>query len=125
MQIQSICEVIGESGCLALCYMHIKAIPYIKLIENFNDLVDHGVIDKDCTVLSAVAFYAYFGRTAKVVKSDTAPKDDSLYVAKWSLNGYSHFVVMQKDKVVFNPLDYSHCVSEGKIASVEPYRLVA
>lgn len=123
MNIQSICEALGNYGCLAFCYMYIKGIPFTKLIENFDKLVSEGIIDKECTVLLPDKFYSFFGISAHVSSSYTPP-ENKLYVAKWEKGGYEHFVVMMAGKVVFNPLDYSHCVSEGKIAQVLPYRIV-
>lgn len=124
MQIQSICEIIGKYGCLAFSYLWVAGIPEMSLVTDFEKLVGIGALDDECTVIDPVKFYAHFGVKASVIKSDTAPTDGSRYIGKWVRGSYAHFVGMQDGKVVNNTLDFSHCVSEGKIADKDPFRIV-
>jgi hypothetical protein len=124
MKIQSIYKSIGEYGCLALNYLWAANISYSELANHFNDLLEQGIIDKECTVNSARAFYKYFGVNATVIKSDTAPTDNSKYIGKFSKGDYSHFVGMQNGKVINNTLDFSNCVSEGTLSKEKPFRII-
>lgn len=124
MKIQSVYETIGKYGCLALNYLWIADISYDKLAEHFNDLLAKKIIDEQCTVKSASDFLHYFGVSATVEKSAEAPTDGSRYIGRWVKGNFGHFVGMQNGKVVNNTLDFSHCVSEGKLDSDNPFRIV-
>jgi|WetSurMetagenome_2_1015567.scaffolds.fasta_scaffold06020_6 hypothetical protein len=121
MNIQSKCKTIGEYGCLAFCYLWCARIPEESLITDFDKLVGKGAIDKDCTVLDAVKVYAHFGVRANVTKSFAPPAKGAKYVAKWTNNGYNHFVGMIDGQVTYNPLDVSVCITSGKIDTSNPY----
>ena len=128
MKIQSKCKVIGDSGCLAFIYLWCAGLPESLLVSEFDTLLSTGIVNKDCTVQSAKRFLAHFGINADVSKSCTAPADGSRYAARWAHNGFVHYVGMVNGKVVENTLDYSHCVSEGKIDTGDPdnppYRII-
>jgi hypothetical protein len=128
MKIQSRCKIIGASGCLAFIYLWSAGLPEARLVSEFENLLGAGIVDNDCTVLSAKRFFAHFGINADVSKSFTAPADGSKYAARWAYNGFMHYVGMVNGQVVENTLDYSHCVSEGKIDTSDPdnppYRII-
>jgi|WetSurMetagenome_2_1015567.scaffolds.fasta_scaffold23308_7 hypothetical protein len=128
MKIQSICSSAGDYGCLAFIYLWCAGIPEINIITEFDKLVGIGALDTDCTVLDAGKLLRYFGVNAKVTKSFTAPENSSKYAARWTNAGHFHYVGMIDGKIAENTLDYSHCVSEGKIDTDNPdnppYRIV-
>lgn len=124
MKIQSVYKVIGDYGCLALNYLWVAGIPYEKLAEKFNDLLSAKIIDGECTIQDATKFYAAFGVTATVAKTSTAPVDGSKYIARFVRGNFGHFVGMQGGKVVNNTLDFSFCVSDGKLDPETPFRII-
>lgn len=114
------CGNIGKYGCLAMCYLYCAgidendALEYIRLVSK---AVDAGILDKDCTVLDANKFIeSITGRKVTVRKKNiTDIKDiEEATPVKFTNNGYSHWVVAEHGKIVFNSLANSVCVAKGK-----------
>lgn len=123
MKIQSIYKVLGNYSCLAEEYLWVADIDRdVNLAAVFNELVEKGILDEECTVLRPDDFYAYFGIKAHVTRSSTPPSDKSKkYIALFEYNGHGHFVGMKDGIVANNTLDHSECVQHGKITS---YRII-
>lgn len=122
MKIQSLCEIAGKSACLFFCYGFIAKLDLYAALSCSNDLMKLGIIGSDFSVNNAKKLFEYFGVNAEIIKSDKAPEDDdSLYCAKYSNNGFAHWVVCTNGKIVFNSLDSSVCVKNGTITD---YRVV-
>ncbi len=115
-------DAIGKYGCLAMCYLYCvgirdNALEYIRIL---SDCMDKGILDNECTVLDAQKFLRYVtGREFDVTKKqfDDLKKITEPYPVKYSYNGRSHWVVVEKGKIVFNSLINSQCVSKGKPAT--------
>lgn len=115
MELQSICEKIGQNGCLILCDCYIAHINPLETISKFNELVDNKIVRaNDCYVLNhEKLIYFLSGHHLKYIKTNIAPKD-CLYISNWIFENKNHFVVMKNNQIVYNPLDYSTCTSKGK-----------
>jgi hypothetical protein len=82
-----------------------------------SDLMKHNALDVDCCVIWSLCIKQLTGRemlslekknitTIKNIKEKT--------IVKFTNGKFSHWVVVENGKVVFNSLKYSKCVSEGK-----------
>ena len=82
-----------------------------------SDLMKHNALDVDCTVYWAECIKQLTGRemeSLEKVQIKDLKKIKEKTIVKFSNGGYSHWVVAENGKVVFNSLKYSKCVSEGK-----------
>jgi hypothetical protein len=112
---QDYCKAAGEYGCLAMSYLFARNIPPLSAVHDYLQLVTRGIIDKNFKVLSARKLYKFYGIDCTVSKSTTPPTNPTeIYIAKYSFNGYGHWVVKKGDQIIFNGLSYSHCVTHGK-----------
>ncbi len=114
MNLQSVCEKIGQNGCLILCDCYIAHINPIEAIEKFSALVDEKIVREDCYVLNhEKLIYFLSGRRINYIRTNMPP-ENCLYISNWVYNKNNHFVVMKNNQIVWNPLDYSVCVNKGK-----------
>lgn len=80
------------------------------------EMIDKKVLDPDCTVYWSTATKHLTGRNCSVeyinINSLKGIKDRT--PVKYSYNGKSHWVGVEKGKIKFNSLENSVCVSKGK-----------
>ena len=130
MGIQDFFKAAGNGACLALCYVRASlgkdATPQM-MIDVLYKAAERNIINvkKDCFVEDAVALM----KVAKPTKVFSVIKKDVSSIAgiklgavRYSYNGYSHWVLVEDGKVVFNSLDDSQCVKYG---TVKEARLIA
>lgn len=82
-----------------------------------SDLMNHKALDVDCTVYWAECIRQLTGRemeSLEKVQIKDLKKIKEKTIVKFTNGKYSHWVVAENGKVVFNSLKYSKCVSEGK-----------
>lgn len=123
MNIQTKCTIFGENACLLFSYAYIMSIHLTRLLDDYEDLVENGIIRYDCAVLNAEKLFKYYKINAKIDKTNTYIKNQ-LYVACYVYKSKTHFVVKLNDKIIFNPLDYSVCIDNGTLSLIEPYRVI-
>ena len=119
MQVQSVCSVLGDTGCCLFSFIYAIGKDPSLVLKDFNDLVNNNIIASDATVQNYTklgAFYSY-NCSVSYEKPDKYIKDVP-YLGRWVRPGYNHFVVMKNGKVIWNPLDYSKCVAEGTLADI-------
>ena len=128
-------DVINKYGCLAMCYLYCMGIAPKNMIEILVDILEKNKpqetgLDADCTVLDAPKFIFYVsGRKVNVFKENPSLNEIKVPTpVRFSIDNinHSHWVVVQKGKIVFNSLDYSNCVNNGRpIAFIDsPYARV-
>lgn len=113
-------NAIANYGCLAMCYLYCIGIEPSNIpeyLKYLTDAMDTNLLDDECTVLNANKFLEAFSRKKfNVIKKDiTTIKDikDKTPV-RFDNNGFSHWVVVENGKIVFNSLINSVCVTCGK-----------
>lgn len=112
-------ESIEKYGCCAfvlLWTLGIEPDDDFIAIMTVSDMIEDGVIGKDCTVKWAEAILYLTGRNATVefadIKSIKSIKERT--PVRYDYNGKSHWVGVQNGKIEFNPLKNSVCVENGK-----------
>lgn len=117
---QTRAEAIGKWGCLAMCYLFSLGIEgtageYMKLV---SDAMDTGALDRECTVLDGTRFVNRFAGDAlfRVTKKDISDISEigERAPVRYDYNGRSHWVVVERGRIVFNSLESSVCVSKGR-----------
>jgi hypothetical protein len=87
----------------------------MEAIELVNDMINAGVIEKDCTVhwMEAVKFLT--GRDITVefknIKDILSIKDRT--PVRYDYKGQGHWVGVERGMIAFNPLKQSNCVDKG------------
>ncbi len=115
-------QAIAKYGCLAMCYLYCIGLDgdAISYIEYVSCAMEKGYLDKDCTVLDGAKYLSFFcnEKHYKVTKQDILNSDIKNIKEKtpvrFDYNGNSHWVVVEKGRIVFNPLLNSVCVNKGK-----------
>lgn len=122
-KIQSFLESAGKGSCLALCYIKSalgeNATPTMlfdilwKATE--KDIID---VDDNCYVNDAIALMklANPNKSYTVEKQTISSLDElkgKLAAVNYENNGFNHWVLVEKGKVVFDSLDDSKCVKYG------------
>lgn len=126
MKIQTKHETFGKFACLLLSYCEVCGIDPDKVFDDFDSLVDKGILDSECTVKQPDKLITlYTGKSVKVKGSESNPKAGKQIarfrnVKRWGpLNkanddGHGHWVVVDdSDTVVWNSLDHSDNVDNG------------
>ena len=130
MGIQDFFKSAGEGSCLALCYIRAAlgkdATPQM-MIDVLWKAADRNIINvkKDCFVEDAIALMkiANPNRVYSVIKKNISSISGiKLGAVRYSYNGYSHWVLVEDGKVVFNSIDDSQCVKYGRVKEA---RLIA
>ena len=111
-------ETIGKYGCCAFVLLWCLGIEpdNMEAIELVNDMINAGVIEKDCTVhwMEAVKFLT--GRDITVefknIKDILSIKDRT--PVRYDYKGQGHWVGVERGMIAFNPLEYSLCVDKGR-----------
>ena len=111
-------ETIYNFGCCAfvlLWCLGIEADDY-HAIELVSDMIDAGVIEKDCTVHWVEACRFLTGREISVEFKDIRNlfniKDRT--PVRFDYKGKSHWVGVERGMIAFNPLQDSQCVEKGR-----------
>lgn len=108
--------MMGNYGCLCMCYLYMIDIDPEQLVLNYDKLVDKGIIGEDCFVRDGDAFIAFFGSRKKVLFTSVDNKQYDKYIACFQLGEKTHFVVVDKDdNIIYNPYLKSICVRDGAI----------
>lgn len=110
-------ETIGKYGCCAFVLLWCLGIEpdNMEAIELVNDMINAGVIEKDCTVhwVDAVKFLT--GRDITVefknIKDILSIKDRT--PVRYDYKGQGHWVGVERGMIAFNPLKQSNCVDKG------------
>ena len=82
-----------------------------------SDLMKHNALDVDCTVIWSLCIKQLTGRemeSLEKVQIKDIKKIKEKTIVKFTNGKYSHWVVVENGKVVFNSLQYSNCVAKGK-----------
>ena len=112
-------KAIKDYACCAFSLIYWLGIDCsdIDAIMLVSDLMKHNALDVDCTVIWSLCIKQLTGRemeSLEKVQIKDLKKIKEKTIVKFSNGGYSHWVVAENGKVVFNSLKYSKCVSEGK-----------
>ena len=121
MGIQDFFKSAGNGACLALCYIRAAlgkdATPQM-MIDALWKAADRNIVNakKDCFVEDAIALMKVAKPTKvfSVIKKDVSSiANIKLGAVRYSYNGYSHWVLVEDGKVIFNSLDDSQCIKYG------------
>lgn len=121
MGIQDFFKSAGNGACLALCYIRASlgkdATPQM-MIDALWKAAERNIVNikKDCFVEDAIALMKVAKPTKvfSVIKKDISSiANIKLGAVRYSYNGYSHWVLVENGKIVFNSLDDSQCVKYG------------
>lgn len=110
-------ETIGKYGCCAFVLLWCLGIEpdNMEAIELVNDMINAGVIEKDCTVHWAGAVKFLTGRDITVefknIKDILSIKDRT--PVRYDYKGQGHWVGVERGMIAFNPLKQSNCVDKG------------
>ena len=112
-------KAIKDYACCAFSLIYWLGIDCsdIDAIMLVSDLMNHKALDPDCTVYWAECIKQLTGRemeSLEKVQIKDLKKIKEKTIVKFSNGGYSHWVVCENGKVVFNSLQYSNCVTKGK-----------
>ena len=112
-------KAIKDYACCAFSLIYWLGIDCedVDAIMLVSDLMNHKALDVDCTVIWSLCIKRLTGRellSLEKKKITTIKNIKEKTIVKFSRGAYSHFVVVENGKVVFNSLKYSKCVSEGK-----------
>jgi hypothetical protein len=110
-------ETIGKYGCCAFVLLWCLGIEpdNMEAIELVNDMINAGVIEKDCTVHWVEAVKFLTGRDITVefknIKDILSIKDRT--PVRYDYKGQGHWVGVERGMIAFNPLKQSNCVDKG------------
>ena len=112
MKVQDIYKVLGDYGCLLLCYLHEANID-VNITKYFNELVELDIIDNDCYVLDGDRLLKFFGSDKRIARGTN---ENGNTIVPYKYGNAEHFVVVNERKeIVFNSLENSNCVKNGFI----------
>lgn len=129
MKEQEIATNIGKSGCLALCYIRLAQIklnseyrsPLAILADNYNSLLNKGIIDEDCYINNAENFIRHiFNIDTRISKETENPKNGSVI----AYNGKHFVIVDENDEIVWNSLDNDRAWYNLPIKSYRTMRII-
>lgn len=112
-------KAIKDYACCAFSLIYWLGIDCsdVDAVMLVSDLMNHKALEVDCTVIWSLCIKQLTGRemeSLEKVQIKDLKKIKEKTIVKFSNGGYSHWVVAENGKVVFNSLKYSKCVSEGK-----------
>lgn len=123
MSIQDFFKSAGNGACLALCYIRASlskdATPQM-MFDVLWKAAERNIINvkKDCFVEDAIALMKVANpkKVYSVIKKDIfSIAEIKLGAVRYSYNGYSHWVLVEDGKIIFNSLDDSQCVKYGTV----------
>lgn len=113
-------KTIGQSGCCALCALYVvnPYLPDLDALVTVAGEIGKG-LDADCTVNWHPFIKNVFGKEITIKFIDIDGLDDIKHakgklIVRFDYASKSHWVVCEKGKIVFNPLEHSNCVEKGK-----------
>ena len=121
--IQDFFKSAGNGACLALCYIRAalskEATPQM-MIDALYKAAERNIVNvkKDCFVNDAISLMKVANpkKVYSVVKKDVSSiAGIKLGAVRYSYNGYSHWVLIEDGKIVFNSLEDSKCVEYGTV----------
>ena len=123
MGIQDFFESAGNGACLALCYIRAalgKDSTAQMMFDALYKATERNIVNvkKDCFVEDAIALMRVANPTKvySVIKKDISSiAGIKLGAVRYSYNGYSHWVLIEDGKIVFNSLEDSKCVKYGTV----------
>ena len=112
-------KAIKDYACCAFSLIYWLGIDCsdVDAIMLVSDLMKHNALDVDCTVYWAECIKQLTGRemeSLEKVQIKDLKKIKEKTIVKFTNGKYSHWVVVENGKVVFNSLQYSNCVENGK-----------
>ena len=119
--IQDFFKSAGNGACLALCYIRAalgkEATPQM-MIDALYKAAERNIVNvkKDCFVEDAISLMKVANpkKVYSVIKKDISSISGiKLGAVRYSYNGYSHWVLIEDGKIVFNSLEDSKCVHYG------------
>lgn len=122
---QTVIQKFNNNACLFMCYLYCVGLEPDTIpswLDYFKNAYEKGFIDDECFVQNAEGLIrALTGRKVFVLKKDISKIEGIIGPSPvwYSKDGKSgHFVVVQNGKIIFNPLEKSINVNEGKPRSV-------
>ena len=121
--IQDFFKSAGNGACLALCYIRAalgkEATPQM-MIDALYKAAERNIVNikKDCFVEDAISLMkvANHKKVYSIIKKDISSISGiKLGTVRYSYNGYSHWVLIEDGKIVFNSLEDSQCVRYGTV----------
>src|SRR5574344_1098556 len=118
--IQDVCKILGDTGCAAFAFLYAIGQEPELLVKDFDNLVEQKILGQDATVLDYSRLAKFYGENVSVTwKKSDAYIPGQMYLGRWTRpGGFNHFVVMKDDIVLWNPMKYSKCVSEGQLSDI-------
>ena len=112
-------KAIKDYACCAFSLIYWLGIDCsdVDAIMLVSDLMKHNALDVDCTVIWSLCIKQLTGRemeSLEKVQIKDLKKIKEKTIVKFTNGKYSHWVVVENGKVVFNSLKYSNCVENGK-----------
>ena len=112
-------KAIKDYACCAFSLIYWLGIDCsdVDAIMLVSDLMNHKALDVDCTVIWSLCIKQLTGRemeSLEKVQIKDLKKIKEKTIVKFTNGKYSHWVVVENGKVVFNSLQYSNCVEKGK-----------
>ena len=112
-------KAIKDYACCAFSLIYWLGIDPsdVEAIMLVSDLISGHALDEDCTVYWAETIRQLTGRTMESLEKKpitTIKNIKEKTIVKFTRGKFSHWVVVENGKVVFNSLKDSKCVSEGK-----------
>ena len=114
---QKAADFFGGS-CYAYCiaYLKTRLSDFALLTKQVIDAYCNGYIEDDGYVCKPHLYYGSNG-VKKVTINDLSELPDGMFAVEYSYNDKSHFVVANKDGVIFDPYGESSSVKFGKPVS--------
>lgn len=110
---------IADTCCLALCYLYAacdedegKAV-----VALLRALDDDTVLDTDATVKDASELIRKYGKRKCIVTKSTVLQN-GYCCGNYEYNGKNHWVLFKAGKMIYNSLEHSVCVANGKLTDV-------
>ena len=126
---QTAIKKFNDSTCLFMCYLYCIGIEPDKLsswMRYYADALDKGVLSEEGYVLDGEKLlYLLTGKKYTIEKAaiDSIKDLKGPYPVQYVCGDYGHFVVVENGEIVFNPLEYSNCVTNGRPASARILKL--
>ena len=112
-------KAIKDYACCAFSLIYWLGIDCsdVDAIMLVSDLMKHNALDVDCTVIWSLCIKQLTGRemeSLEKVQIKDLKKIKEKTIVKFTNGKYIHWVVVENGNVVFNSLQYSNCVDNGK-----------